>query len=519
MKKNIFIFAIALITLSCQDELKQEVGTEKFNETHENEYALSIDEALANLKSFMNGMENPLTKSTDTRTVSSVKTVRYNSITTKTSKDNLNCDNLLYIANFENGQGYAILSGDSRIEEDVIAIVDDGEVSDNTIYTAIELANEERTLFEGYPLSGPGFFTTPETGDEVFMNPNTVVLYDDDVKDTLVGNFSLDEEDNDCISNAELLTSYLCISYAINEVRNYEVATTSMTGEDVPDYNGPEEQPPFDGGPHGGGGGPSGIWTEEITSPWVTIDEVNPLLTDYVKWPQDSPFNDLYPERRKIILFGAKRKAPAGCFPLAIAKIMAYFEYPDTYTFNGYTIDWNELNNDFSSLIGSQSAAHLLRSISHGCDCLYFYQGTFTFPSNATSYMRRIGFNNTHSYDYSFNRVTTALKNECPLIIYSIPGINILNSHSWNIDGYKIKERSIITNTYDGKELISTSSRTETSNMVHCDFGWESVCNGYYVSGIFKLDDPNIEHDSNTLYGGDTHYNNLLKVVTYNRPL
>ena len=54
--------------------------------------------------------------------------------------------------------------------------------------------------------------------------------------------------------------------------------------------------------------------------------------------------------------------------------------------------------------------------------------------------------------------------------------------------------------------------------MVHCDFGWEGLCNGYYVSGVFKLNDSNIEHDPGSNYGGNTYYNNLLKVITYDKP-
>ncbi len=44
--------------------------------------------------------------------------------------------------------------------------------------------NPERVIFSGYPTTGPGFFTKPEYGDELFMNPNTVDLYDTFAKDT-----------------------------------------------------------------------------------------------------------------------------------------------------------------------------------------------------------------------------------------------------------------------------------------------------------------------------------------------
>ena len=55
--------------------------------------------------------------------------------------------------------------------------------------------------------------------------------------------------------------------------------------------------------------------------------------------------------------------------------------------------------------------------------------------------------------------------------------------------------------------------------MVHCDFGWEGYCNGYFTSGVFNLagndvlyDDP---YDNGTL---DTNYNWYLKIIQYNKP-
>lgn len=107
------------------------------------------------------------------------------------------------------------------------------------------------------------------------------------------------------------------------------------------------------------------------------------------------------------------------------------------------------------------------------------------------------------------------LDNGKPLIIYSVPGIKVFKSHSWNIDGYKVKERTKTINTYKGTTIINTTSKTETTKMVHCDFGWKGKCNGYYTSGVFKLNDSNIEHDPGTKYEGSTNYNNHLKVITY----
>jgi hypothetical protein len=472
-------------------------------------YNIPVDSAISYLYDFIDDTESSRTSTK--RAIASITPIKYNSTISRASNEILDCENLVYIANFEQGQGYAILAADSRIEEKVIAITDNGSLSDATVYSSMELANAERVILDDYPKTGNGFFTTPETGDELFINPNTVSLYDETIQDTLVGNFSLDDigaidedgysvsENQDIVQTPEMLASVLCVSYAVDEIQNFNRLQFLQTIIDDTSS------------------GDTSMRTETINSGWTIKKIVSPMLNQFSNWWQQSPFNDLYPEKRKYLFFGKKRKAPAGCFPLAISKLLTYFEYPDIYTYNGYTVNWKELKKSYSSNIGKNSAAHLLKGISSGCDSWYFYAGTFTFPHKATSYMRFIGLNNAHSHGYNFDLVTNMLDNGKPLIIYSVPGINVFKSHSWNIDGYKIKERTITTNTYNGSTLTRSTSKTETTNMVHCDFGWKGKCNGYYVSGVFKLNDSRIEHDPGTDYGETTNYNNLIKVITYDR--
>lgn len=85
----------------------------------------------------------------------------------------------------------------------------------------------------------------------------------------------------------------------------------------------------------------------------------------------------------------------------------------------------------------------------------------------------------------------------------------------WNIDGYKIKERNIIKDTYIGSKLQKSDTIHERYQMVHCDFGWGGSCNGYYVSGVFKLNDANIDHDYDNDSGKKTNYNHFVSIITY----
>ena len=64
-------------------------------------------------------------------------------------------------------------------------------------------------------------------------------------------------------------------------------------------------------------------------------------------------------------------------------------------------------------------------------------------------------------------------------------------------------------------EEVENKVTTETSCMVHCDFGWGGNSNGSYVSGIFKLNDSDVELDSGSQYCKTTNYNNYLHVITY----
>ena len=52
--------------------------------------------------------------------------------------------------------------------------------------------------------------------------------------------------------------------------------------------------------------------------------------------------------------------------------------------------------------------------------------------------------------------------------------------------------------------------------IVHCNFGWNGLFNGYYVSGIFALKDG--EWDTRGNDYDKTKYNNYLKIITYDSP-
>lgn len=512
MKKMFYMMSFALITISlfgvsCSSEnMTEEMSCLDKDEKKSISHAISMEQALMSLQFFLNDSTEDRTRSSiKDRKIKDVFAVKYETEATRgTLYEDLDCENLLYIANFEGEQGFAVLAADDRIKHEILAVTEEGTLSNEDMDSAMEnLLCEERPIIEGYPLTGDGFFTVNDYPDEVFMNPNTVSLYDPDEDDSLVGNF--DETDDEDITRAMAANS---TSIEGNRGRMVGAMCLAYTMEQIIID---------DDGRIGGGNSSS---RTEVTTAWSTEKIVYPLLGSYRSWNQSSPFNDFYPQKRKYLFFGKKRNAPAGCFPLAIAKIITHFERPNTFKYNGVAVNWNQLKTNLWSEIGKKSAASLLRGISSGCSSWYFYAGTFTFPGRATSYMRFVGYNDAHSYNYSFPRVTEMIDKGCPLIIYGVPGINIFNSHAWNIDGYKIKVKTTTIKTYVGNTLQRETTRTEPIHMVHCDFGWGGPYNGYYVSGVFNSNDSRTEFDNNSYnQSKKKKYNTLVKIIKYDKPM
>lgn len=510
-KKSLFsVFAMAIVVLvSCQDNIDPlaSAGSQEASS-----HTIPVEQALENLKDFLN--DSPKTRSlVDGISLTNVITVRPNHMSTRAIKLPEDCNALMYAVNFSDENGYALLSADNRIDDAVIAVTSEGSISQNDIEEAkADLDDSQKTIFEDYPTTGDGLISVAEYPEEKFLNPNTFNPYDSISNDSWIGDFSEDnigeeDENGNLIDNAVETRAIgqvqesecnrkvmaMCLSYALNEVTDSNIGT-------------------------GGSAGGSNVTTTRTSyGKWADATKTGNILSLYYSWHQNSPFNDLFPRRRKYIVFGHRRKVPAGCFPLALAKVLTHFRYPGIFGYNGEKVDWNSLNNVYLSDSGRHSAAILLKGIAEWCDCWYFYAGTFTIPSKASSFLKDIGFSNVKRYDYKYDRVTSMIDKGCPVIIYAMPGIKINSSHAWIIDGYKIKTRANVITKYQNGKVVSTKTESETSKMVHCDFGWGGNCNGYYVDGIFKLNNSDNEFDSNN-HKGNTNYNHHKRIIVYDNP-
>lgn len=147
-----------------------------------------------------------------------------NEVTTRVATSNAN--NILYVANFADNKGFAILAGDDRIQEKVIAVADKSNLTKEDVdAVASFFKNNENYINKVYPTTGDGLFTVKDYPDESFLNPNTFSTYDASMSDNWVGNFS--EEDNQSVTRAgrpeddkrRAILTY-CAYYARDEVHN-----------------------------------------------------------------------------------------------------------------------------------------------------------------------------------------------------------------------------------------------------------------------------------------------------------
>lgn len=269
-----------------------------------NPYRISEEEALANLDAFFaaNSSGNTRTSSPAPRVKNLIGIRNHEKATRGEAEDTTM---LLYVANFENQQGFALLAADKRVDTPVIGVSEQGEISEDAI-ARYEATYGNRPLYKGFPLDGPGFFTdtVPGGGTETFINPNTVDFYIEEEGEYLIGDFDTSGyEPLNTMSNSKTpsdeLETYIVgcsIDYARNNINDNKVNDNHMR-----DPRG------LDGVEIGeGGSGP----TDQIEETDVVI--VGPLLSKFVLWEQYPYLNVKFPP------VGNLKHALTGCYPSTV---------------------------------------------------------------------------------------------------------------------------------------------------------------------------------------------------------
>lgn len=220
-------------------------------------------------------------------------------------------------------------------------------------------------------------------------------------------------------------------------------------------------------------------------------------------WGQDYPYNARCP-----LIDG--KSSLAGCVAIAMGQIMAYHKQPSSY--NGHEYDWDAILEDdivhpYSS--GAESVSWLIADIGDLVSMDYGLSGSGAYSSECPGAFHKMGYTCGSLSDYSFSKVAGSLNNMQPVYMC---GKNTVNSkgHAWVVDGYRIQYDTHAYYAADDLRLLDRT-RTPEKNYVHCNWGWDGYCNGYYLYNALESSGY-VDYDFN--YSKDLQ---VITGITYNK--
>ena len=246
----------------------------------------------------------------------------------------------------------------------------------------------------------------------------------------------------------------------------------------------------FGGGSSGGSGGSSGSG-EDVTKYMITYldgvpyhTKIEDFKTTYsvapkttTQWHQRKPYN-------QMCFTSSGEQAVAGCAPIAMAQIMAYYEYPKSCS--NYTLDWNAIKSDYYVTSGTEEAnavAALIARIGKIANTKYGVSASSTNTKIIKPAFVTFGYKTGSLQNYSADAAMASLKKD--ELVYMRGENTKGEGHGWVVDGYMSqKETTWYYGTTYPYSLYRTVYRYRT--YISCNWGWGYGYNGYYLNGAFQ---------------------------------
>ncbi len=208
-----------------------------------------------------------------------------------------------------------------------------------------------------------------------------------------------------------------------------------------------------------------------------------------------------------------------GSATVAVAQIMAYYEYPeysDLYELDEvsylYQTDWYDNVSEYDGLrynwhrikegkqykylstYGKEEVATLMLEICTKLELDYHkyiingetYEDDVKY-ARFSACLNSMGYRSGLKINYGHEVITSSIDNGRPVI--AMAETTVGQEHAWVIDGY-----ANMTCT----ALLNDSPIEFTYDYVHCNLGCYGRSNGFYMSGIFDVD--NLPHSDNLYY-------------------
>lgn len=413
-----------------------------------NPYAISVDEALDNLDDLLAVIDNDGTRTESrSRRIRTIRTLRNPNANGLTRSGTAQSEEVLHIVNFDNDEGFAVLSADRRLSEEVYAVAESGNIDFDLLDRMVRARTENTSLETRAMVSDTNRLVHPPYYDglvNIILQPNN----GNDPTDSLVLN--LDRE---------------------------------LDTLNIKDKAGDTDYPTYPSYEYG---------------KWQETARIKPMLR--TQWSQEEPFNYYV---RKF-----EKKPYAGCGPVALAQLITYFKremglsYPVVW-YNGgknsYKIDWDNIEKTFCT--GLYQLSRREEKYKHestplrwqAVSGLMYFLGkamSAEYKSTGTSVSQRKMGNeicNTalasafNRVDYHKNYALLMLRDrKLPVIMsgFKTDGIG----HYWLLEGL-IEQKRYVTKFYKGKYDYYQEYR----NLFYCNWGWDAGGDGYYAAGFFNI--------------------------------
>lgn len=429
--------------VACQRDMQTDISQMQVEQLYP--YAISEELALVRLNEFLQAWDGDETRASQ-RVVKSISSINCDDVipSTRSTDLNLDIDDLLYVVEFEDGKGSAVIGADTRVES-VYAVLDE---------TVLSAADFERAV------------NSP---------------------------------------NADDLSTQIAATILISALTDAAAGTYDFR---------PDEEILDD-------------FTYQTTSTTI-VARIPPLVA--TKWGQGSPYNNLFP----IVPGSNGVHEDAGCGTIACAQILASLMYPSNIVLNGHAHDWSIISefthgHSIDNEYYKTCLARFIYDVGLELGLDYNHDddndpGTTTTVASAGSLFISLGYSNVQRISLDLSEAYTMLSHNKPFYVKGTDyrDLSDVGSHAWVIDGWKKVRTDIIEIVRNQTGIVS--QRIIGSSMaeyVHCNYGWNGKCDGYYSHTIFnvenRLSSSQIEASYGDVLGTNGRiYSSELEMIKYN---
>lgn len=145
MKTTFFIILSFAVAISCSETLRPDSDNIRINQQQEisaPDYHIGLENALESLDGFIAAIDGTKSGTLESRIANIIRLGRQPGAVLK-SEDDTDMSTLLYIVNFKDSAGYAVLAADSRLPTDIYALTEAGNADEEDFLSGQDGAEED----------------------------------------------------------------------------------------------------------------------------------------------------------------------------------------------------------------------------------------------------------------------------------------------------------------------------------------------------------------------------------------